>query len=99
MSIFVWKPSVMALDFENRHMPKIGSSHDVSVAASTLAGLLVSYAITPPRFLRFVVNRGGACFLSESLTRGLRCAEIARETHHNCAWTDPNAPNMDKSYL
>lgn len=89
----------MALDFENRHMPKIGSSHDVSVAASTLAGLLVSCAITPPRVLRFVVNRSSACFLSESLTRGLRSAEIARETHHTCAWADPKAPNMDKIYL
>ena len=29
--------AVMPLDLENRHIPVIGSSHDVSVAASALA--------------------------------------------------------------
>lgn len=36
----------MPLDLENRHIPTIGSSHDVNVAASALAGLLLSCSIS-----------------------------------------------------
>jgi hypothetical protein len=35
----------MPLDFENRHMPTIGSSRDVSVAASALAGLTLMISV------------------------------------------------------
>ncbi|WP_228129216.1 hypothetical protein [Pusillimonas sp. T7-7] len=39
ISILVWNHSVMPLDMEKRHIRTIGSSHDLSVLASTCAGL------------------------------------------------------------
>jgi len=40
----VWKPSVIPLDFENRHIRTIGSNQDSRVLAKLLAGLSVNAA-------------------------------------------------------